>query len=278
MSSAQLTGLAALGNGRIIEGKALLFDANFYISDGETVVASLRYFNKNDMEFEDKAMYEVRASVARMPDGGVTVGTDETEELLEDIEYDLIGDITWLHKVTVQNPRQRPYLDIISTAKNVLTKDATFDLEPQQFIQLLSKQQIESVLPIRAIIPDSPRYKFIEGKSTKPIPKQNSNIAASGFLTRVLPKENDPNERPSKFIMAVDSVTFLGRTSKNPLPETRTQVRSQKGKRKKLIDFDAPDVSFVEEGPSTKKVKLTVNNDKDKLPLRQGRSKNSTNQ
>ncbi|KAJ3759067.1 hypothetical protein EV360DRAFT_82450 [Lentinula raphanica] len=100
MSSAQLTGLAALGNGRIIEGKALLFDANFYISDGETVVASLRYFNKNDMEFEDKAMYEVRASVARMPDGGVTVGTDETEELLEDIEYDLIGDITWVRSTS----------------------------------------------------------------------------------------------------------------------------------------------------------------------------------
>ncbi|KAJ3760696.1 hypothetical protein EV360DRAFT_80905 [Lentinula raphanica] len=276
MSSAQLTGLAALGNGRVLEGRALLFDANFYVSDGETVVASLRYFNNNDMEFEEKAMYEVRASVARMPDGGVTIGTEESQEILEDVEYDLIGDITWLHKVTTQNPRQRPYLDVISTAKNVLTRDATFDLDPQQYIQLLSKQRDDAVLPVRAIIPDSPRYKFVDGKSTKPVPKQNSNIAASGFLTRVLPKENDPNERPSRFLMAVDTVTFLGRTSKNPLPESTTQVRSQKGKRKKLIDFDAPDVSFVEEGPSTKKVKLTVNNDKDKVPLRNGRSRNTT--
>ncbi|KAJ3759743.1 hypothetical protein F5878DRAFT_620126 [Lentinula raphanica] len=259
MSSAQLTGLGAVGNGRILEGKTLLFDVEYYVADGESVVAALRFFNRNNMEFQQRGLYEIRASVAKMPIGGINVGKDGSREHLEDTEYDLIGDITWLHQVTCSDPRQRPYLDIVGIATNVLKADAEFDIDPKQYTSFLSAkaERDKSILPIHAIIPDSPRYKIVDGKSTKPIPTPNSAVATSGFLTRVLPREDDSEARPDRFYMAVESVTFIGHASHNPLPDTKTRVREQKGKRKHLIDFNSPESMFTE-GSSTKKAKTGI--------------------
>ncbi|KAJ3766196.1 hypothetical protein FB446DRAFT_708833 [Lentinula raphanica] len=256
MSSAQLTGLGAVGNGRILEGKTLLFDVEYYVADGESVVAALRFFNRNNMQFQPTGLYEIRASVAKMPIGGIDVGKDSSKEHLEDTEYDLIGDITWLHHVTCDNPRQRPYFDIVGIATNVLKNDAEFDIDPKQYTSLLSAKadRDKSILPVHAVIPDSPRYKVVDGKSTKPVPTQNSAVATSGFLTRVLPRENDLESRPDRFYMAVESVTFIGHASHNPLLDTKTQVREQRGKRKHLIDFNSPESMFTE-GSSSKKAK-----------------------
>ncbi|KAF9064768.1 hypothetical protein BDP27DRAFT_1366979 [Rhodocollybia butyracea] len=202
MSSAQLT------------GKSLLFNANFYISEGKTLFGAFHYFNR---QFQDKGLFEMRASIAKMPKGGVKVG----EEQLEDSEYDLIGD---LHEVSSPDPKQRPYINVIGIAQNVITKEATFDMNPQQYTYVLSDHCNNSILPLHAIIPDSPRYKTDKkGKSTKPIPKQSSPLAASGHITQVIPKEGDKEEHPERFCMSIESITFLGRfTAPNPLPDSST--------------------------------------------------------
>ncbi|KAF9060389.1 hypothetical protein BDP27DRAFT_1370594 [Rhodocollybia butyracea] len=254
MSSAQLTGLSLLGNGQIIEGKSLLFDANFYISEGETLFGAFRYFNNEDRQFRDKGLFEIRALVAKMPEGGIKVG----EEQLEDSEYDLIGDVTWLHEVASPNPKQRPYIDVIGIAQNVITKEATFDMNPQQYTYVLSDRRNDSILPLRAIIPDSPRYKVDKrGKSNKPVPKQSSPLAASGYLTRVIPKEGDKEQHPERFCMSVESVTFLGQsTAPDPLPDSSTQVRVRKGKRKQVANFDDLALDYLDDEPVLKKEKI----------------------
>jgi hypothetical protein len=63
MSFSHITGLTVLANARPIDGKSILFDANLYLSTGETVVAALRYFNGRDLSFDDVRLYEIRASV-----------------------------------------------------------------------------------------------------------------------------------------------------------------------------------------------------------------------
>ncbi|KIK61920.1 hypothetical protein GYMLUDRAFT_243082 [Collybiopsis luxurians FD-317 M1] len=123
-----------------------------------------------------------------------------------------------LHPIEVDDLKQRPYIDVIAKAENVVNKNAEFDLKPEQYTRLLGKC---GTLSLHAIIPDSPKYKLKEnGQSTKPVPKQDSSIAASGFITRVIPREDDPDEQPDQFCVSVDAVTFLGRTSSSiALPE-----------------------------------------------------------
>lgn len=63
-SSATIVGLAALGNPQQAEGKALLFDAQFYLGPGSSMSGALRYFNNDDLEFSDVGIYVLCANVS----------------------------------------------------------------------------------------------------------------------------------------------------------------------------------------------------------------------
>ncbi|THU93229.1 hypothetical protein K435DRAFT_861687 [Dendrothele bispora CBS 962.96] len=266
MSFSHVTGPTVLANGRPIDGKkSLLFDANLYLStQGEAAVAALRYFNEENRSFDAPAVYEIRASVSKMPEKGIQLSNGEK---LEDTEYDVIGDITWLHPVNAEDAKQRPYVDAIGTAENINREDSTFDVTAPQWTQLLRRQE---PLPIRAVIPDRARYKVQGDKMKKPIPNPNATVHISGFMTRVLPREGDVEERADRFYVAVDDVTFLGRgSSNNQLPEAATQVRTQKGKRKCVWNYDANkpsgDTGTTDHGPEenpppTKKPKQDESN------------------
>ncbi|KIK62742.1 hypothetical protein GYMLUDRAFT_58014 [Collybiopsis luxurians FD-317 M1] len=234
MSQCKLTGLAILGNGQVIEGKSLLFVANFFVASGESIVAALCYFNLDDQQFPAMGKYELHADVVKMPER-VAINEDI---ILEDTEYNLLGDIVWLHAVDIEDPKQCPYIDVIGKAENVVKQDAEFDINPEQYSRLLGGC---GTLPIHAIIPNSPKYKAKkDGSSTKPIPKQNLAVAASGFITWVISKADNPDECPNQFCLSVDSVTFLGHSSTSrALPESTTQVCTERGKCKNLFDFDA---------------------------------------
>jgi hypothetical protein len=64
MSAASIIGVAALKSPRSIEGKKWVFDAQFYVSETQTLIAFLQYFNKDDLEFEDVGFYVVYANVS----------------------------------------------------------------------------------------------------------------------------------------------------------------------------------------------------------------------
>ncbi|THU78705.1 hypothetical protein K435DRAFT_871979 [Dendrothele bispora CBS 962.96] len=240
MSMTKVISLTVLANGRVIDGKSLLFDANLYVSDGEQIVAALQYFNQDNRKFPLVGKYEVVATIAKMPP---KIEINDSI-VLEDTEYDAIGDIIMLHSVEIDDPKQRPLIEIIGKAENVLKKDAEFDVNAEQYIRLLGGK---GILPVHALIPDSAKYKTKrDGSSSKPVPNQNSSLELSGFITRVIPREGDPEERVDRFCVAVEGVTFLGRSSgSNVLPEGSTQVRTQTGKRKKVFNFDTNQPSEI---------------------------------
>ena len=63
-SSASITGLAVFENVKKLDGKTFVFDAQFFINETQTVVAALRFFNREDYKIEDFATYMVIANVS----------------------------------------------------------------------------------------------------------------------------------------------------------------------------------------------------------------------
>lgn len=120
----------------------------------------------------------------------------------------LIVTIGQLIPATGCDPRQRPWLSVTGVATNINSKDATFDIDAFQYTHGVAEATKDNrkagVLPIRAIIPDSARYK-----TKKPIPSQNSYVAVVGFLSRFDLAENG---YPDRFHIDVENVTFLGKS------------------------------------------------------------------
>lgn len=63
MSSAVIMGLAVFENPRVLEGKTLLFDTQFYLGPGQSLVGAFRYFNGLDLAFGEVGQYFVYANV-----------------------------------------------------------------------------------------------------------------------------------------------------------------------------------------------------------------------
>lgn len=142
---------------------------------------------------------------------------------MKDCDYHIIGDIVWvrLHQfiqnvrigsyiylqliaTEVPNPRHRPYLSITGPATNINSNDAVFTIDAFQYTSQLKDDRKSSVLPVRAHIPDNPRYK----DKKKPIPSKNSYVSVVGFLSRI---DISASGFAEQFHMDVDSITFLGR-------------------------------------------------------------------
>ena len=49
-----------------VSGKTVAFDAQFYLAHRVTLLASLQFFNANDMEFDDVGAYFVCAKVRHL--------------------------------------------------------------------------------------------------------------------------------------------------------------------------------------------------------------------
>ena len=63
-SSASITGLAVLENVNRLDRKVVVFDAQFFVNEAQTIVAALRFFNRDDYKIEDLATYMVVANVS----------------------------------------------------------------------------------------------------------------------------------------------------------------------------------------------------------------------
>lgn len=114
----------------------------------------------------------------------------------------------------VEDQRHRPHVVIAGTAKNINETDATFDIDVFQYtstlknladpkLQKSKSGNQQSIFPLRTRIPDTKRFK------TKPLPKPNTNVLVSGFLTQMdLSKEREVN----RFLISMENITFLGRS------------------------------------------------------------------
>lgn len=65
MSAATLTAVAVFENPRKLErGKTIVIDAQIYMGAHPPLIAALRYFNVNDISFEDIGTYFMHATVS----------------------------------------------------------------------------------------------------------------------------------------------------------------------------------------------------------------------
>jgi len=103
------------------------------------------------------------------------------------------------------DPAQHAYLHILGVAVNCNEKEATFDVEIDQYISTLKdvkSSPSKFVTPFSCSIPDSPRYK-----TGKPVPYNRQYISISGFLTDVTYKPD--SDVMQRFHLKVENIVFL---------------------------------------------------------------------
>ncbi|KIK55404.1 hypothetical protein GYMLUDRAFT_248656 [Collybiopsis luxurians FD-317 M1] len=130
MSMTKFPTVAVLANlWPVFKHKTILFDANFYVSSTEIIVAALHFYNVDDLTVNDITKVILHANISKMPP---QIATEN--ESLYGTEYNLIGDIVWLmilqmyHLPKQANMKQQPFIDIIGTVHNVLKDYAEFNI------------------------------------------------------------------------------------------------------------------------------------------------------
>ncbi|KAJ7508136.1 hypothetical protein B0H11DRAFT_2271066 [Mycena galericulata] len=188
-SYASMTALAILENPRQTVGKGLVFDGSFYLGlEGrESIVASLRYFNRTDQGFPEVGLYFVYTTLFYLG------APDEV-----DIDY-----------------RQRPYLHICGAAFNVDVPTATFSVMAEPYTAAFREMQkanrnatgsvAKSLFATNCIIPDSHRYDNVK----KPVPYNKRYVMVTGHLTGVTSKLDDDNIKDF-YCINVENIAFLG--------------------------------------------------------------------
>ncbi|KAJ7732050.1 hypothetical protein DFH07DRAFT_968533 [Mycena maculata] len=216
-----MTALAILENPRQTVGKGLVFDGSFYLGlEGrESIVASLRYFNRTDQGFPEVGLYFVYTTVAQMdPSVEVFAGTEPEDRKAE--EYSLVGDIQFLFYLGAPDEvdidyRQRPYLHICGAAFNVDVPTATFSVMAEPYTAAFREMQkanrnatgsvAKSLFATNCIIPDSRRYDNVK----KPVPYNKRYVMVTGHLTGVTSKLDDDNIKDF-YCINVENIAFLG--------------------------------------------------------------------
>ncbi|RDB29439.1 hypothetical protein Hypma_015706 [Hypsizygus marmoreus] len=245
MSSANLIGLAVLENPRPDSGDLKPGKAP------EPILACLRYFNSTDIPFEELGTFFVYATVAKMVKGANTRTTSTT---LSDDDYHLVGDIVWLIAADVEDAKHLPYIQVSGTVKNIKTDDATFEIDAAQYTTPLKDKRGDSTFPLHVFIPSSPRYK------TKPVPKPNSTVFVTGFLTGT---DISQSGEANRFHIEMDNITFLGRSTLPLQTTSPVPVQTAEGgkKRKLKYSFDSPNPL------SSKRAKQSPNVENVRVPL-----------
>ncbi|KZP16119.1 hypothetical protein FIBSPDRAFT_958295 [Athelia psychrophila] len=207
MSSAAITAVVVLESPRNAPDspKTIFFDGQIYQGAGQPLLAAFRYFNANNMVFDDVGFYFLHATVAKMAEGAVIPPSES------DIVYDLVGDIVFLIPAPDVDPKYLPWVHIAGTYTSAL-RDA--------------KKHGGSTLPVRCFVKDSPKYK----QYSKPVPNVNSQVTFTGSLTSV--DRNAENGTPEYFRLEVDSVTFMGKATvpakPSPAPASNSQTPAKR--------------------------------------------------
>ncbi|KAK7460953.1 hypothetical protein VKT23_008881 [Stygiomarasmius scandens] len=239
-----ISGIAALENPRILDGKTILFDAHFFIYDTPqncdfAGVSLLRYFNGNDRYFGDVEKYFVHAEVALMDEkcnmAFLTEGTSRED-------YFMVGDILQLIPADrdseyKEDTKYPPFLTVGGIVDKVDDKwkqsprSFHIDLNPNIYIQLLQppkskpqpnepdarqtpstpgskKERVYGHMPVHCFIPESPRWP------AAPSVRIGNFVTVAGYLQSV--RRND-SKAVTGFNLELERVTYMGQPSANQL-------------------------------------------------------------
>ncbi|KAG6836611.1 hypothetical protein H0H93_006032 [Arthromyces matolae] len=183
---------------------SLLFDAHLYLGDSQGL-ASLRFFNADNLTFEDVEPCFIIANIARTPSD--VKGIASTGVSTDD--YDLVGDIIQLIPIgmdTNTNLRNRPFITISGSVDRV--DDNTFSLSPEQYIASCKDLSSKPSMPAKCWVPETPRWK-----NRAPKVKAGTYISVGGFMSGI---ERDDKQCITNFLIEVEKVTFLGRAPVAP--------------------------------------------------------------
>ncbi|KAJ7917782.1 hypothetical protein B0H13DRAFT_2321992 [Mycena leptocephala] len=243
------TGLAVLENPRVIpKTKTVVFDLQAYLPSSEpALIGSVRYFNRDDLEFPEIGCYAVWVSVAR------TLPTAEVySQDLGPMDYHVLGDAVWL--IPLGSPEnfslsQPAFVQVCGLASNINKDDATFDVVVEQYI---SATRSPESFPTRCFIPDTPRFQ-----NYKPVPNKGKFVSVTGFLTGV---ERDDDHAVKHFLLDVDQVVFLGQqphsASAPKAEQSPNKIVSGTPARLKFTGFMGSQGTDMKSGePATKKRK-----------------------
>ncbi|KAH9955994.1 hypothetical protein BC827DRAFT_1386171 [Russula dissimulans] len=213
-----LSGPVVLENPRSVEGspRSIELDGQIWISPVNVLMGKFRYFNTDDIAFDDIGYYIARMHIARVVptphrDDSITAanaGQEDTvdnrlgsESLAE--EYHICGDIFQLIRCTEDVMRRSPYITISGPAFNADMTEGVFDCNAAQYTTFYKDRRQLSTLPIRAHF-DNIRYK-----TKKPVPSNNTYVVIEGFLESVDFDLTDGH--PSLFHIGTENISFLGK-------------------------------------------------------------------
>ncbi|KAF7981288.1 hypothetical protein HWV62_34199 [Athelia sp. TMB] len=254
MSSASLTAVTVLENPRKdARGKTVTFDAQIYLGAYKPLTVEFRYFNANDISFDEVGTYVVHGTIARWienpdPSGAsqssdsiqaaATMKTDgdgsadkAKEDGIDELGYDFVGDIIWLIPVNA-NPRHLAWVHSSGTV-NKSDDKSSFDLDPTQYTSAL-RGAPASMMPLHCIIPDSARYK-----NKKPLPRVGTMVSFEGYLCSRM--ANPDTGRTERYHIDIEHVSFMGRATV-PGPQATPKAASTPAKRKFTFSFNDVDV------------------------------------
>ncbi|KAJ7708260.1 hypothetical protein B0H17DRAFT_1125027 [Mycena rosella] len=229
MSSAAFTGLAVLENPRIIpKTRTVVFDLQACLPSSEpALIGSIRYFNRDNLDFPEVGCYAAWISVAR------TLPTAEVfSQDLGPMDYHVIGDAVW----------------VCGIATNPNKDDATFEVVAEQYVTATRSTEC---FPIRCLIPDTPRFR-----SYKPMPSKGKFVSVTGFLTGV---ERNNDHTVKHFLLDVDQVVFLGQSTSAPKAEqSPNKIASGTPARLKFTGFLGSQGTDMKSGEPPSKKRKTV--------------------
>lgn len=243
MSSAHLEGAAMLINPRPLDGKLMLFDASFYLAPKQCIMAALKYFNYDDIQFKEQDSYFVHTSVIGLLTDSTEVDNDKVlKDIRESGEYDLLGDIDYLLPTHTDKREMRhpPYIEVCGIVKNVSKSLFSFEIHADQYSSFLKTHKKKTgIFCIHAFVPDTGKYK-----NKRPLPQEKSFVFVTGFLTTVL--SNDNENGGAVFAIEVHDMVFGGRATLSNHPNA---AETSSRKRKSRFNFDDDEEENVA-GPS----------------------------
>ncbi|KAK1225213.1 hypothetical protein PQX77_011893 [Marasmius sp. AFHP31] len=159
--------------GGLTYSKLFVLDGQFWINDDVQLVAYFRFWNSANVVFPEVGKYMLCANVTKVGKGAVLFSGS-----LDHSEYHMVGDVQWLVPIPEDtNMCVEPWVIASGTVTDVNDQRATFGLITQQYTTAFKSQER---IPLRAMIPESPRYK---GK--KPMPKDGGFAQVSGWMKSV---------------------------------------------------------------------------------------------
>ncbi|KAH7869860.1 uncharacterized protein C8R40DRAFT_1128581 [Lentinula edodes] len=204
--TATLSAITVLESPRVIDkGKTILFDAHlFFYDDPESssnALMLLRYYNDQDLTFDEVGTYLIHANIARMEN---IIESRQLSQDLEKKDYVLVGDVIQLIPLNEQvNPKYQPFVNINGIVTSCNEKDHTFHVSAKSYVHVLKDHKDLATLPVHCYAPKTKRWE-----EYPPRPRVNAYVGVAGFLHSLRRQKDGMVDH---FNIEIDQIAYLGR-------------------------------------------------------------------